>query len=143
MTNTTTALIIVMFINALMFLSQVAMYDINPGSNTLYNYNGSALAQFGGSEQVLKTESLDSYIPNADDGQLDTSTGNIFTDIFKSIKSFLFEIPGVKYLSLIVTAPYTILNGIFSSHPEMAFAIGTFWWAITIFLIVSFIWGRE
>lgn len=143
MTNTTTALIIVMFINTLMFLSQVAMSDINPDSNTLYNYKGSVMSQFDNGNQTLNTESLDSYIPNADDGQLDTSTGNVFTDIFKSIKNFLFEVPGVKYLALIVTAPYTILNGIFSEHKEMAFALGTFWWGITIFLIVSFIWGRE
>lgn len=142
MSNTTVALMFVMLVNVLMFLTQVAIYDVNPGGSTLYNYNGSVMEDYGGVNQQLDSDSLDSYLPSPD-STIDEGTGNVFTDAIKSIKKFLLDIPGVKYLTIMVTAPYDILNGIFSEHKEMAFALGTFWWAITIFLIVSFVWGRE
>ena len=142
MSNTTVALMFVMLVNVLMFLTQVAIYDVNPTGSTLYNYNGSVMQQYGGVNQQLDSESLDSYLPSPD-STIDENSGNIFTDAIKSIKKFLLDVPGVKYLTIMVTAPYDILKGIFSNHEEMAFALGTFWWAITIFLIVSFIWGGE
>ena len=144
MSNTTIALTFVMIVNALMFLTQVAIVDIGPTNpNTLYNYNGTILQSFGGENQDLDSQSLSNYLPGSTDSQLDTSSGSVFTDIFRSMKKFLISLPGVNYLYMTVTAPYTLLKGIFIGHPEMAFALGTFWWGLTVFLIVQFIWGRE
>lgn len=81
-------------------------------------------------------------MPSAE-STIDESTGNVFTDSIKSIKKWLLGLPGVNYLYMAVSSPYNLLKGVFHNHPEMAFALGTVWWGITIFLIISFIWGRE
>ena len=144
MSNLTTGLVFVLLLNVLMFLAQATMVSIEP-TNDHFNFEGSLLDNFdvgtNNSNRVLDTSDLNNLLPEGE-GSVSPTTGNIFTDIFSSTRSWFADKLGLNYLYGIVSAPYNFLK-ITNLPNAFVFAIGTMWYALTFFLIVAFIFGRD
>jgi len=142
MSNATLALIFVMVVNVLMWFSQLAMIDVAAGDSTIYYHcEGTILETFGECQNYTISSSPENNLPGAG-GTIGLSTGNIFTDIFNNILSWIKSVPGVNYLVAMVSAPYNILKAI-GLPSEVAFGLGVLWYGITTFIVVAFLWGRE
>ena len=89
----------------------------------------------------LNISNIIGELPTAE-SSVDVTTGNIFTDTFSSIKGWFLDLPGVNMVVGIVKAPYNILKAMNISE-EISFALGIFWYSISLFLIIAFFWGRE
>lgn len=140
-----TALIFVLFVNVFLWLSQVAVMELNPDSSGFYNPEGSLIAGFDSTGDLenpsLDKEGIPANLPTGE-GSVSPETGNFFTDLFASIKSWFISTPGISYIYGVVMAPYNMLSAM--GVPEaFRFIIGGFWYGLTIFLIVAFFWGRE
>lgn len=138
--NVTIALTFVMCLNVLMWLGQVSINDINPDSTQYFNCEGGLMSNYGNCNTYNMSDST-SLLPTAE-GSISATTGNFFTDTFSSIKSWFLKLPGVNMIAGIVSAPYNIMKAI-GLPIELCFGLGVFWYAITIFLIIAFFWGRE
>ena len=144
MSNTTFALVFVLCVNVILFLAQAAIDDINPGGD-FYNCEGSLLSKFdagncSGSTHTLADGSPISLLPSAE--PIEAGDGGLFTDIFGSIKTFFTDTLGLGYLSDMISAPKRFLS-VMGLPDAFAFAIAALWYGITLFLIVSFFWGRD
>jgi len=145
MGNTQTALVFVVFLNLLMWLSQVAMIDINPTSTQFYNCNGTIFKEFDKNKcsgtPILDDSGYASSLPYADE-DISPETGNIFTDMFSSIKSWFAEATGLSYVGSILKAPVNFLN-MMHLPSEISFGLGTLWYILSLFVVISYFWGRE
>ncbi len=145
MGNLTTALIFVMVLNVFMFLTQATISDLNPDANQIWTNEDQLLDDFdknsGVGDPVLDTENTYNNLPGGA-GQISPTTGNWYTDIFTSIKKWIGDKTGLNYMLQIVSAPYNLLKAI-NLPVGFSFAIGTLWYAVTLFLIISFIFGRD
>ncbi len=144
MGNMTMALVFVMLLNVFMWLSQVAALDINPSGPQYYHCEGSVMEGFGSdcdnvSRSVVNTDVV-SQLPQSQN--IVVSSGNPFTDVFNNILSWMKGVPGVNYAVSIVSAPSSILKSMGMPN-ELSFGLGVLWYGITVFLLVSFLWGRE
>lgn len=145
MGNLTTALTFVLTMNVLLFLAQAAVIELNP-SNTegFYNSEGSMIDGFNDgntSDPRLNKDRIISSLPEAE-GSVSPETGNFFTDTFSSIKRWFTGLPGLNYIYGIVMAPYNMLKAMHLPG-AFVFAIGSFWYGLTVFLIIAFFWGKE
>lgn len=145
MGNLTMALVFVLTLNVLMFLSQEAIIDMNPDGTYFYHREGTLLNEFdknqGVGDPILDTEDTSSDLPEAE-GSISPTTGNLFTDTFSSIKSWFARKLGISYIMGILAAPYNILKAMHLPN-SFVYAMGTLWYGVTLFLIVAFFWGRE
>ena len=142
MGNTTTAFIFVMVVNVLMWFSQLSMINISAADATqYYNCSSNILANFGDCETYAIDQNVEDHLPSSG-GSVAPSTGNIFTDIFNNILSWIKGIPGVNYVYAMVTAPATLLGAI-GLPGEIAFGLGVLWYGLSLFFLVAFLWGRE
>ena len=143
MGNLTTALVFVMCLNVFMWLSQVAILDLNPSGTNFYNCEGSILNQFGTdcdnpSQAVIHNDPA-AMLPSSQN--IDTES-NVFTDLFNNILSWFKGVTGIGYLIDIVKAPYNLLMSI-GAPQELAFGLGALWYGVTFFIVISFLWGRD
>lgn len=142
MGNLTIAATFVMILNILMWLGQVAALDINPEGSVYYTPENEVICQFGDCDSyTLNTSAINQQLPSGE-GSISPTTGNIFTDIFSSIKDWLGDKLGLNYIKAILSAPYNILKSM-NLPIEFVYAVGTLWYAITSIIVVAFIWGRE
>lgn len=144
MGNLTIATIFVVTMNVLMWLSQVAIADLNPDGPTMYNMEGSIIdetVQGQGNGTVLQDDVL---------GDLPSSAGtvatgdetSIFTDIFNNILGWMKSTPGIRHIYGIVSAPYNVLKAM-NLPTEFVVAIGTLWYLVSLTIVLAFLWGRE
>lgn len=142
--NITMALIFVMTLNCLLWLSQVAIIDLNPSGTEFFHCDGSMLNSFGecgANSNYINETQITNQLPSLE-GSVSATTGNLFTDLFTATKGWLLNVPGINYMVGMVKAPYVILKSL--NLPEaFVYTIGTLWYAITLFLLVAFILGRD
>jgi hypothetical protein len=146
MANLGVTLAIVLGVNIMLWLGQVAVLDLNPAGPAFYNCEDSMIGAFEAqncqsTEYVLNDANPNSQLPTGT-GTITTSEGNIFTDTFSIISSWFSQSTGVKYVYNIVAAPSNFLKAI-GVPSEFAFAVGAFWYGFTFFIIVAFIMGRD
>lgn len=137
--KTIVALAIMLGINVFLFLGNYAVADISGQSSGLINYENDMIGQFDAGNYTLN-EDVTSKLPSGE-GSISPETGNFFTDTFSAIKNWFVETTGLNYLLGIVNAVPNFLKRFLD--PVLAYAIGFFWHALTIFLIVNFIKGGE
>lgn len=144
MGNLTIATIFVVALNVLMWLSQTAMINMNPDGPTMYNVEGSIIdetIQGQGDGTVLQDDVL---------GDLPSSAGtvatgddtSIFTDIFNNILGWMKSAPGIRHVYGVVAAPYNVLKAM-NLPTEFVVGIGTFWYLVSLTIVLAFLWGRE
>jgi len=136
------ALGVMLAINVFMFLGQTAINNVAgeyglPGT-TLINYENSFIGSYNSGNNVLNS-SMD--LPDTE-ASIDSDNNNFFIDPIGSLKSWFSKAgKGWDYFTGIVNAVPNFLKNIGLPN-EISFAIGFFWHALTLFLIVMLIWGR-
>ena len=106
MSNLTIAATFVIVLNVLMWFGQIAALDINPAGSQFYNPDGSLICEVGDCEAyTIDTDRTTDQLPTAE-GSISPTTGNLFTDIFSSVKSWFGSVTGLNYLINILAAPY-------------------------------------
>lgn len=140
MGNNTLALVIVMSINVMLFLGQAAALELNPDGTQYYNNEGTLLNSFRGGNYTLPNNP-DELLPSGE-SSVNPETGNIFTDTFSATRSWLLETTGLGYLINLLGAPAQFLYSI-GLPAAFSWAIGALWYGITLFILVSWIIGRD
>ena len=143
MGNVTTALIFVLALNLLMAVSVVAMTQLWNADNvdappTLCGDQGKLFRD--NSQNILNNSNIVDNIPGASEATSPT-TGNIFTDVFSSIRNWILGVPGLNYVYVILSSPACALGLLFPV--EISPLLIGFWYMITLFLIIAFLWWRD
>ena len=141
MTNTTIALVFVMMINLLMFLTQTAILDINPDAPEFWTGDGTVMEGYDAGGQVIDSKNLNDDLPTVQN-TVNVDDNKLYTDIFGSIKGWFGSSKGIRYLTTILLTPYVILN-VMGLPTSFVWAVGTMWYGLTLFLVIAFFWGRE
>lgn len=141
MSNLTYALIIVLVLNGLMFLGQESINEIRGDENIIFTdcQNGVLLGDCQNS--YIDFSDPASILPNTN-SEISKTEGTTYTDTPSAISSFFLDTLGIKYIVGIISAPYNILSGI-GLPKAVAFALGSIWYGITLFLLMAFIFGRD
>jgi len=136
------ALAVILAINVFFFLGQTAIDNINPtGERTqFFDENDAMIGGYNAGNYTLN-EDVASELPNTE-GAVSPETGNWFTDTFQTVKNWFLDTTGLSYLLNLVNALPHFLSAIGLPH-KFVFAIGFFWHAFTIFLVVSYIGGKN
>jgi hypothetical protein len=140
MGNITTGLVIVLAINVMLFLGQAAATDLNPTGTNIYDGSGSLISDFEGGNYTMPSDPA-SFLPSGE-SSVNPETGNIFTDTFSTSRSWMLEKTGLSYLLNMLSAPAQFMYSI-GLPAQFSWAIGSIWYAITLFLIAAFILGRD
>ena len=139
--NPAVILAFILSLNVIFFIAQVSVDKINPEDSTeFFNYSGSMIKQYDLGGYVLN-ESLADKLPESSNA-VQVEEGNIFTDIFKTFKNWFAEKTGLNYLWNVVNAFPNFLK-IMGLPIEIVFALGFFWHALTLFVFISLITGRN
>ena len=146
MTNLTSALIIVLAINMMLFLGQYAVLEMNSEASTIYDCSGGMVGNFdqnacSSNTYVLKDSDPLNDLPDVE-SSVSPETGAVYTDSYTGVKGWLVEATGLSYLIEILSAPSNLLKAIGLPN-AFSFTIGFLWYGITLFLIVAFLFGRE
>lgn len=134
------ALVIVLAIDVMLFLLQFSVLSINPEGPHFFNYNGSSIQSFDAGNYTLDTSSTGDRLPEAA-GVTETDS-NWFTDTWNTIKNWLLNTTGLKYLLQILSGPGTVLT-MLNVPLAFAYAIGAMWYGLTLFLLISWGLGRN
>lgn len=140
------SLAIVLAVNIMLWLGQVAVLDINPAGPAFYSCKDSLIGGFEaqncqGSTYVLNDASPQDQLPSGG-STVSVGNGNIFTDTFSAITGWFSQSTGLSYIYNILAAPSNFLKAL-GMPSEMSFAIGVFWYGFTLFIIVAFFFGRD
>lgn len=139
------ALVFVVTINVLMILANASIIGMG-GSDVFINYNGSIVGHYVQTSNgmvYVNENGMTTELPNSNSGI--EPTGNFFIDSFASVKAWFTGIgTGIDYFKAVVTAPYNLLKLMMPdpSQSVMVAVLGTFWYAISFFIIISYMWWR-
>ena len=144
MGNLTWALVVVLCVNAVLFMGQIAMLEVNPDAGRYFDCKDSLLGSFDknkcqGTDYLLDKSIAQNNLPSGSP-TIESNTGNVFTDTFNAVKSWFLTTLGLQYLFDLVSAPYNFLQ-MFGLPAAFSFAIATVWYGITLFLIINWIKG--
>lgn len=148
MSNITIAVTFVWILNILMWMSQAAIVDLNPTADSpirFYNCSGTVIQSYSTSPNcdqiaIPNSNSINSELPISVK-QTEETSGFFIVDVLSSAKNWITD--KLEYFGAIVTAPYSILKAIPGLPNGFAGAIAIMWYAISIFLLVAFILGRQ
>lgn len=132
-------LLVVFCIDAFLLLGQHAANEINPSGTQFMTYDGSITARYDNGNYTLDPD-VASQLPSSD-SSISPTTGNLFTDLFSTLKSWVLSIPGVGFLVSAANALPTWLAS-FGLDPFFAYAISAIWHGYAIWLIIEFLAGR-
>ena len=137
-----TAVMVVLSLNFVMFAVGFGITDL--GGNNPFNYNDNALGEFniGNSTNFDVPSDPASSLPGGGSTSISPDTGNVFTDMFTSIKEWLINSVGLGWVLNMLTAPKVLLSLMLPNTPALVWSITALWYGITLFIIVAFIWGR-
>lgn len=134
--------VVMLSINIGLGLYDSAVASYNPLANSTIAFNSSPASQFfsdsdlSGSLQTDKTLAL----PDSSDS-VDTETGNIFTDTWKSIKNWFSDVDEkLGVIGGMMNQPMNFLKDI-GVPPIFANSFGALWYIMIIFLSVSALRG--
>lgn len=143
MGNMETITLFVVALNVLMFLSGVAMADMNPDGSICYSTDGSIIGESissSGNYSVVDNDVLNQLPDNQE--VVTSGETNFFTDIFNNIVGWFKSAPGVKYVYGVVAAPYNILTCM-NLPNAFVVAMGTLWYLVSFLVLLGFLWGRS
>lgn len=139
-------LMIVLAVNGMLFLGQVAALEMNPDGPQFYNCEGSLLGSFdqndcAGTTYVLDDTNPASQLPS-EGGEITVESGNVFTDTFSAATSWFTDATGLSYLYNVLAAPSNFMKAL-GLPSAFSFAVGAMWYGFTLLTIVAFALGRE
>ena len=139
-------LAVVLAVNAMLFLGQIAALEMNPAGPQFYNCAGSILGSFeanqcAGGTYVLNDANPAGQLPGQG-SEITVDSGNVFTDTFSAATNWFTETTGLKYLYNIVAAPSNFMKAL-GLPDAFAFAVGAMWYGFTLLTIIGFVLGRD
>ena len=139
MGNMTVAVVFVVFLNAIMMFSSVAIADLNPDGMVCYSGEGSIIDN-GMDSNVTSTDPT-TGLPDST-ASVSSSTSGLGTDLFSSILGWMKSVPGLNVLIAVTTAPVNILKCM--GVPGMFATIcGVLWYNISLFIVLGYLWWRD
>lgn len=122
-------------------MGQTAITAINPDSGTtLYIYEAGLAQSNDVGNYTVTTDAIGDLPAGA--SSVSPETGNIFTDIFSSIKGWIASTTGLKYVIGIVNAVPNFLK-VLGLPSEFTFIIGSIWHTLTVLLLALLMWGKD
>lgn len=140
MGNVTTALIFVLVLDLLMVISVINMqdlYDIAGEKPTFCSNQGT----FFINNNIVNNSNIENLIPGTSEATSPT-TGNIFTDVFSSIRNWILGIPGLNYVYIILSSPACAFQ-LLGLPPGISPLLIGFWYTLNVFLVIAFLWWRD
>lgn len=144
----TNTLIIVLSINAILFLGQASMMEINPdGLSYTFDCSGTILSNFernGCSDPTtyglinVNNNTIGEQLPS--NPTIIDSIGQFFTDIYSSIRNWLLDSLGLSYVIGLLTAPSHFLS-LLGLPEAFTWVLSAIWYGLTLFLIVNWFKG--
>lgn len=139
-------LAVVLAVNVLLWLGQVAVLELNPEGPSYYNCKDSMIGSLEasncqGAAYVVDDANPANLLPS-EGGEIEVDSGNVFTDTFSAALKWLTDGLGLKYVYNILAAPANFLKAL-GLPSEFSFAIGVMWYGFTLFILVSYILGRD
>lgn len=140
--NMVNAVIFVLSLNLIILF--VSWGIVDTGGTSPFNYKDNLLKTFneGNETNIVVPSDPGSLLPSGAGGGVDPDTGFSITDIFTSMKNWIVDTLHLGWILSILQAPYILLMAMFPSYPAIAGIITALWYGITLFIIVSFMWGR-
>jgi hypothetical protein len=143
MGNLTTALLVVLCINGLLWMSQISITGINPDANKFYSGQGGiiesrTLTDNQGNTQMDDSKTASDLPSGGTDVEADS--GFFIIDIFGKIISWIGN--AASYLSGILKAPYNFLK-LLDMPIGYTTIIGTIWYLTSLTILVAWIFGRD
>lgn len=140
------ALAFILAVNVLFFIVQVSVLKINPDGPVFFNENENMIGSYNAGNYTLD-ENYAGELPTTEIAvSPDTAEGSgFFTDIWQSLNSWFTDTTigkGVTYIWNIVNAFPHFLS-VIGAPKEIVFALGFFWHALTVFLLVIFLKGGQ
>ena len=139
-------LAVVLAVNAMLFLGQIAALEMNPEGPQFYNCAENILGGFEASNcatdvYVLNDADPSGQLPSSG-SEIEVDSGNVFTDTFSAAVSWFTGATGLTYLYNVLSAPSNFLKAI-GLPDAFAFAVGAMWYGFTLLTIVAFVLGRD
>lgn len=136
-----TWIMFVILLDAFLFMGQLAVTEINPEGNVqIFNIDDSITAKNDAGNYTLDPDVL-GKLPSGEDS-VSPETGNIFTDIFASIKSWVADSTGISYIVDYINAFPNFLKSL-GLPTRFVFIVGSVWHTVNVFLFVLLMWGRD
>jgi hypothetical protein len=139
----TVAFWMVLCVNAMLFMGQIAIIGVNPSGMTYINSEGNIIGildQGNGTYILNDGNSIDNLPSGAT--TVDPETNLQYTDSFTGIKGFFLETLGLGYVGMILSAPYNFVKSL-GVPQAFSFIIGSLWYAFTLFLLLGYLFGRS
>jgi len=131
-------LLIMLAINVGLSMFQGAVLEVNSSSAVFFDTASSPYSKYVQNDTLIVD---DSYIPSDDDVEGDTS-GNIISDTYKSIKSWVqSKLAPLNFVANLFRQPYGFFVDI-GLPQQIALAIGVFWYLFALMYFVSWLMGR-
>lgn len=131
-------LLIMLAINIGLSMFQGAVLEVNSSSAVFFDTDSSPYSKYVQNDTLIVD---DSYLPSDGDVEGDTS-GNIISDTYKSIKSWVQQkLAPLNFAVNIFKQPYGFFVDI-GLPQTMALAIGVFWYVFALIYFVSWLMGR-
>ena len=142
----TGALVFILAMNVMFFLGQTAVLKVNPDGPVFFNENENMIGSYNNGNYTLN-ENIAGELPTTEIAVSPdtTDSGGYFTDVWQSLSAWFTDTSvgtGITYLLNIVNAFPHFLS-VIGAPIEIVFAIGFFWHALTVFLIVVFFKGGQ
>lgn len=140
------AVIVMMSINIVLWLTQASMVEINPSTSvSFFNVSNSPASMYIDDEGELVNRSVNETLPTevrGESGGITTTLTSFFTDPISTIKNFFLKTLGFEYILNILRAPYDFLKS--AGVPrEIALAVAVLWYSFTALLLTLLIIGRD
>lgn len=137
MSKVATGLLITLTINMFLFLGQLAFESVNPSAR-IFDRTTTLLNDADAGGYVIN-QSISGNLP-ASEASVSPTTGNVFTDLFTSIKGWILDSTGAKYIVAFLFAVPNFLKAM-SLPGAFTFVVSAFWYSYNFFLLLMFLWG--
>lgn len=125
-------------INISLAMLQEAITDINPAGATFFNVSTSPYSKYVNNGELI----VDSSLLPSDDAVETEISGNIFTDTYRSVKSWTQKtLAPLNFVANVFSQPYGFMRDIGIPTPISA-AFGVLWYVIVLIIIVAWWTGK-
>lgn len=129
---------VMLAVNIALSMVQGAILEVNPSGQVFFDDENSPLGRYVVNDTLIVD---DSYLPQDDSVEGDTS-GNVFTDTYRSVKSWVQNtLAPLNFASNVLRQPYGFLVDI-GVPAAVATAFGALWYIFAIIIVVSWWTGR-
>ena len=143
-------LLINICLSVILFMFQISVANIGTEegiiniNNVNFDYNGSAIKGFETNGEYYINGTIDEVINTiqTEDAEVDQDEGNWFTDTFKTVKNWLLESTGIKWVLGVLNAVPNFISSLFGeTYSIYAFGLNVIWYVSTIFAVIFWLKG--